>query len=366
MDYFCFHCSTDRTFNDRFVELFGEPRPPKMPFYTEASGFPKYFGEPPANYLEICRRNQHYADIAASIQRVTEELLLLMARRLHEETGLKRLCIAGGVGLNSVANGRILRETPFEELYIQPAAGDGGGALGAALWAYNTLLGKPRGFRMDHAYWGRSYSPGEISTFLMENGIPHRRVEDDDRLRALVVERLMRGKVLGWFQGRFEWGPRALGNRSILADARNPEMKDIVNAKIKFREPYRPFAPSVLAERAEEYFDLPDALRHYPARYMLYVVPVKPAQRGTLPAITHVDGTGRLQTVFREWNPRYYDLIESFGQATGVPVVLNTSFNLKGEPIVNTPANAFQTFWKSEMDTLVLENFLVDKEDFPS
>ncbi|MGB2887245.1 MAG: carbamoyltransferase [Candidatus Acidiferrales bacterium] len=362
MDYFSFHHSADHTFNRRFVELFGEPRPPQMYFYTQKSGFPRYFGAPPANYEDICKRNQHYADVAASIQRVTEELLLGMARKLYEQTGLKRLCIAGGVGLNSVANGRVLRETPFEELYVQPAAGDGGGALGAALWAYNSLLGRPRSFQMDHAYWGRGYTCGEISTFLTENNIPHRGIENEDKLLDLVVELLTQGKVVGWFQGRFEWGPRALGNRSILADARNPEMKDIVNAKIKFREPYRPFAPSVLAECAEQYFDLPNAMRHYPARYMLYVVPVKPSKQSILPAITHVDGTGRLQTVFRAQSPRYYRLIERFGQNTGVPVVLNTSFNLKGEPIVNTPANAFHTFSKSEMDTLVLENFLVEKD----
>ena len=171
----------------------------------------------------------------------------------------------------------------------------------------------------------------------------------------------MRGQVVGWSQGRFEWGPRALGNRSILADPRNPDMKDIVNAKIKFREPYRPFAPSVLAECAEKYFDLPQAQCHHPARYMLYVVPVRESQRSALPAITHVDGTGRLQTVFRDQSTRYYRLIERFGQATGVPVVLNTSFNLKGEPIVNSPADAFQTFSNSEMDALILENFCVDK-----
>jgi carbamoyltransferase len=209
MDYFCFHYSTDRTFNGRFEKLFGEPRSPKMPFYTKVSGFPKYFGEPPANYDEICERNQYYADIAASIQRVTEELLLAMAKRLHEETGQKRLCIAGGVGLNSVANARILRETPFEELYVQPAAGDGGGALGAALWAHNTLMGKPRRFVMEHAYWGRSYSPGEVNAFLEQNGIPHRCIENDDQLFDLVVEHLMEGSVVGWFQGRFEWGPGA-------------------------------------------------------------------------------------------------------------------------------------------------------------
>ncbi|MBZ5645598.1 MAG: hypothetical protein LAN37_00065 [Acidobacteriia bacterium] len=361
MDYFSFHHSTEHTYNRRFVELFGEPRSPKLQFFTEVTGFPKYFGDPPGNYRELCRVNQHYADIAASIQKVTEELLLGMAQQLHRETGQKRLCIAGGVGLNSVANSRILRETPFEELYIQPAAGDGGGALGAALWAYNMLLGKPRTFTMQHAYWGKSYSRGEISGFLTENHISHREIQNEDQLLDLVVDRLMQGKVIGWYQGRFEWGPRALGNRSILADARNPEMKDIVNAKIKFREPYRPFAPSVLSECTETYFDFPQASRHYPARYMLYVVPVRTSQQATLPAITHVDGTGRLQTVFQTESPRYYELIQRFGQATGVPVVLNTSFNLRGEPIVTTPANAFSTFSKSEMDCLVLENFLVEK-----
>jgi carbamoyltransferase len=269
--------------------------------------------------------------------------------------------MAGGVALNSVANGRILRETPFEELYIQPAAGDGGGALGAALWTHHTLLGKPRDFTMKHAYWGREYSSAEIASFLTENNIAHRHIDDDSQLYDHVVDRLMAGKVVGWFQGRFEWGPRALGNRSIIADPRNPQMKDIVNAKIKFREPYRPFAPSVLAESTEKYFDFPGAMNHFPARFMLYVVPVRESQQGTLPAITHVDGTGRLQTVFREQSPRYYGLIERFGQATGVPVILNTSFNLRGEPIVNTPANAFNTYSKSEMDALVLGNFVVKK-----
>jgi len=361
MDYFCFHHSTDRMFNQQFVKLFGDPRPTKLQFFTEATGFPKYFGEPPGNYSELCKLNQHYADIASSIQNVTEELLLGMARNVHQQTGLKRLCIAGGVGLNSVANSRILRETPFEELYVQPAAGDGGGALGAALWAYNTLLDQPRNFIMKHAYLGRANSEAEISEFLRQNNIPHRRLKDEDELLNTVVDHLMDAKVVGWSQGRFEWGPRALGSRSILADPRNSEMKNIVNAKIKFREPYRPFAPSVLAECAERYFELPNAYRHYPARYMLYVVPVKAGEHTTLPAITHVDGTGRLQTVFQEQSPRYYQLIRRFGEASGVPVVLNTSFNLKGEPIVTTPANAFHTFRSSEMDSLVLENFLVEK-----
>ena len=263
--------------------------------------------------------------------------------------------------MNSVANSRILRESGFEELYIQPAAGDGGGALGAALWAYNTLLGKPRTFTMEHAYWGRAYSSGEIGSFLGQGDIPHTLIENEDDLLDRVVDRLQAGKVVGWFQGRFEWGPRALGNRSILADPRNPEMKDTVNAKIKFREPYRPFAPSVLAECAGNYFEMPAAAGHYPARFMLYVLPVRQTQRATLPAITHVDGTGRVQAVFQEHAPRYHNLIERFGQATGVPVLLNTSFNLKGEPIVNTPANAFHSFSKSDMDCLVLGDFLVEK-----
>ncbi|HUI84754.1 MAG TPA: carbamoyltransferase N-terminal domain-containing protein [Candidatus Binatia bacterium] len=362
MDYFCFQHSTERTFNNRFVQLFGEPRPPTMLFFTADSGFPAYFGEPPANFNEVCRLNQHYADIAASIQQVTEEVLITMARQLQKETGLRKLCIAGGVGLNSVANHRILRETPFDDIFIQPSAGDGGGALGAALWADNMLLGNPRRFRMDHAYWGKAYSDAEVHQFLEGNGIPYEQVDDDDRLLDLAVERLQRGNVIGWYQGRFEWGPRALGNRSILADARNPRMKDIVNTKIKFREPYRPFAPSVLAERTEEFFELPNAREHYPARYMLYVVPVRQSKHNVLPAITHVDGTGRLQTVFEDVNSRYHRLIKRFSQATGVPAVLNTSFNLKGEPIVNTPANAFSTFSRSEMDMLFLGNFVVEKE----
>ena len=292
---------------------------------------------------------------------MTEELLVGMARNLRQLTGQSKLCIAGGVGLNSVANSRILRETGFDGIFVQPAAGDGGGSLGAALWAYNTLLGKPRAFRMDHAYWGQQYGPGEIRSFLNGMNIPHQVFEQEDQLLDRVVDLLKSGKVIGWYQGRFEWGPRALGNRSIIADPGNPDMKDIVNTKIKFREPYRPFAPSVLSERAEDYFELENAAGHYPARYMLYVVPVKENQKEKLPAITHVDGTGRLQTVFRDQSPRYYKLIDRFGQATGVPVILNTSFNLRGEPIVTTPANAFNTFSKSEMDALVLDNFVIDK-----
>ncbi len=362
MDYFCFHHSTDRMFNRKFANLFGEPRPSNMPFFTESTGYPTYFGHRPPDYIPQCRVNEHYADIAASIQQVTEDLLVSMAKNLHKETGLKKLCMAGGVALNSVANSRILGESGFDELFIQPAAGDSGGALGAALWAYHSVLGKPQTFRMEHAYWGQEYRASEVSSFLNQQNIPYREAQNTDELLDRVTESLMAGKVVGWFQGRFEWGPRALGNRSILADPRNPAMKDIVNAKIKFREPYRPFAPSVASECAAKYFELGQGPLQYPVRYMLYVTPVKPEHRATLPAVTHVDGTARVQAVFQEYSPLYYGLIERFGRATGVPVVLNTSFNLRGEPIVTTPENAFSTFSRSEMDCLVLGNFLIDKQ----
>ena len=223
------------------------------------------------------------------------------------------------------------------------------------------VLGKPRRFVMEHAYWGAEYSPGEIEKFLKENNIHYQRLDDDEELMDRVVDRLQAGKVIGWFEGRFEWGPRALGHRSILADPRRADIKDILNVKIKFREPFRPFAPSVLAERAEEYFVLPEAARHYPARFMLYVVDVKKNKRDIVPAITHVDGTGRLQTVHRATAPRYYRLIELFGEATGVPIILNTSFNLRGEPIVNTPREAFSTFSIGQMDGLVLDHYLIER-----
>jgi carbamoyltransferase len=366
MDYFSFHHSPDQTFNNEFVKLFGAPRNPRALFFTPDTGYPSYFGDKPSNYDRLGKENQHYADIAASIQTVTEEVLLGMARQVHKELGVKRLCMAGGVALNSVANGRILRETPIEELFIQPSAGDGGGAIGAALYAYHTVLGKPRQFVMEHAYWGQEHSASETEAFLKQKGIPYERLEQEEKLIDRIVDNLQRGKVIGWSQGKFEWGPRALGNRSILADPRRAEMKDIVNVKIKFREPFRPFAPSVLSEKAGDYFALSDAAGHFPARFMLYVVDVKPEKRETIPAITHVDGTGRLQTVRQELNPRYYRLIESFGQATGVPIVLNTSFNLKGEPIVNTPQEAFNTFSRSGMDTLVLGNYVIEKSALPN
>jgi carbamoyltransferase len=359
MDYFCFHHSTSRTFNGRFEARFGEPRVHDSTFYTPTT-HPKK--DHPQWDNQVAQRNQHYADIAASIQRVTEEALLKMARHVQERTGLKRLCMAGGVALNSVANGRILRETPFEEVWIQPAAGDSGGALGAALYVYHVLLGQPRRFVQEHNYWGRGYTVDEVQAALEGAGVRYERVDDQERLAELMVQDLLGGRITALFQGRFEWGPRALGNRSILADPRRADMKDIVNTRIKFREPFRPFAPVVLEERAEEYYaGLMDARRHYPVRYMLMVFPVYEDKQPLIPAVTHEGGLGRIQTVRREWNPLYYRVVERFAEEAGVPVLLNTSFNLRGEPIVNTPENALNTFGKSGIDTLYIENFVVRK-----
>jgi carbamoyltransferase len=355
MDYLSYHYSPDQSFGPKFVELFGEPRRPESDFVTPLTN-PEMDPDEPA-----VRANQHYADVAASIQRATEETLLKMADQLYRETGLKHLCIAGGVALNSVANGRLLRETPFEEIFIQPAAGDSGGALGAALYVYHVLLSQPRRFVLDHAYWGQEYGEGEIRAFLDAQNIPYQHMADDERLFARIVDGLGAGQVVGFFQGRFEWGPRALGNRSILADPRRADMKQIVNAKIKFREPFRPFAPVILEERCAEYFELDQPERHQPARYMLYVVPIPRDKWNVIPAVTHQGGTGRLQTIRRETNSRYYRIVERFGEATGVPVLLNTSFNLRGEPIVNTPADALSTFIRSGLDMLVLGPYLVEK-----
>ncbi len=355
MSYLSYHYHLENSFSRKFEALFGTPRHPKARFVTRQTSL--YDDPNPPTEAEL-DGNQFYADIAASIQKITEDVLLRMARHLYEATRCPRLCIAGGVGLNSVANYKILRETPFEEIYVQPAAGDAGGALGAALYAYHALLGRPRAFTLEHAYWGEAYSPTAIAEAVRARPFAREEIGDDERLLDRVVDALIQGKVVGWYQGRFEWGPRALGNRSILADARQDKMKDLVNIKIKFREPFRPFAPSVLEEATGDYFDIPDAKRHYPARFMLYVTPVKSDR---IPAVTHVDRSGRLQTVQRDLNPRYARLLEKFGEATGVPLVLNTSFNLKGEPIVTTPADALDTFARSGMDMLVLGNTVVWK-----
>jgi carbamoyltransferase len=271
--------------------------------------------------------------------------------------------MAGGVAYNSVANGRLLRETPFEELYIQPSAGDSGGALGAALYAYHALLNKPRKFVMEHAYWGQAYGDAEVKSALEARGVSYEYIADEDKLAEICASELASGRVLGWYQGRFEWGPRALGNRSIIADPRREEMKDVVNTKIKFREPFRPFAPSILSDHVDGYFDGADDPHGWPkelAKFMLAVMPVAEDKQEKIPAVSHL-GTGRLQSVHSETNPRYFKLIEQFNGLTGVPVIMNTSFNLRGEPIVTTPDNALNTFYASGLDTLVLGSHVVRK-----
>ena len=359
MDYFQYHYSATRTFSDKFIQLFGEPRRPESDFYTHATHPHKDY---PGWDEEIARKNQHYADVAASIQRFTEEAILNIVRHAHELTGSKNLVMAGGVALNSVANGRIQREGPFENIYIQPAAGDNGGALGAALYAYHVLLGQPRRFVMEHAYWGQAFNEADIRAFLESEGIPYDYVADEEQLTDRIAQALVDGQVVSLYQGRTEWGPRALGNRSILADPRRAEMKEIVNTKIKFREPFRPFAPVVLEEAASDFFEIQSPEKQYLPRFMLMVAPVKRDKWDVIPATTHVGGSGRLQTLRESWNPRYYHIVRKFGQATGVPVVLNTSFNLRGEPIVNSPADAFNTFSNSGIDLLALDRFLITKK----
>ncbi len=353
LSYFTYHYHNKKSYNRRFVKLFGKPRDPKSEFVVKQKGWQTSYIEPESKY---------YADIAASIQKVTEEVIVKMANQLYKETKSENICIAGGVGLNSVANGMVLAKTPFKNLYIQPAAGDAGGAVGAALYFYHIGLKKPRKYIMDNAYLGKEYSDKEIRTFLNKNKLKYEYLPDN-KLFTKIIKAMNDKKIIGWFQGRFEWGPRALGNRSILADPRFPDIKDIINMKIKFREPYRPFAPSILVEDTEQYFVVKNKKNLMPAKFMLYVADVKKAKRNKIPAVTHVDGSGRLQTVFKKDNPRYYNLIKMFKKKTGIPVIVNTSFNLKGEPIVNTPENAFNTFSKSGMDLLVLNNFLIDKND---
>lgn len=354
MSYFDFHRSTSRSYSDKFLELFGEKRDPDSEFFT-ASTQPHRKDE-----KQAMDTNQYYADVAASVQQVTEDTLINIATYLHGKTGMKKLVMAGGVALNTKANWRILKETPFEELWIQPAAGDDGGALGAALWAWHIVLGKPRQWVQSHAYFGKGYDDAHCRSFLEAAGLRYESFDDECKLTETIVDALTRQQVIGFHQGRFEWGPRALGNRSILADPRGEEMKEIVNTKIKFREPFRPFAPVILRERSPEYFDYPQVAEHDTPRYMLMVAPIKSDKQSEIHAVNH-EGTGRLQSIDRDTNPRYYDVVKQFGDATGVPVVLNTSFNLRGEPIVNTPQEAFNTFRNSDIDMLVLGSHVVRK-----
>ena len=302
---------------------------------------------------------QRHRNLAASLQARLEEVYLGMLKKLADRTGMKAVCLAGGVAFNCVANGKIFDATPFEQVYVHPAAGDGGLSVGAAFFVWHQILGKPRTFVMDHAYWGPEYSQEEIRRALDSTGLAQKyciiaEVPEQELMRRAAAT-IADGKILGWLQGRAEWGPRALGNRSIVADPRRPEMKDVLNRRIKHREIFRPFAPSILAEATSEYFE-----KSYPSPFMTLAYAVRPEKRAKIPAPTHVDGTGRLQTVTREANSRYHALISAFRDLTGVPVVLNTSFN-DNEPIVCRPEEAIDCFQRTQMDALVLGDFLITR-----
>jgi carbamoyltransferase len=320
--------------------------------------FHKLFGGPPRR--PETRLTQREFDIAASVQKVTDEIMVALGRHIREQTGMRYLCLAGGVALNCVANAKVLEEAGFDDVWVQPAAGDAGGAVGAAFYLWNTVLGHERSFVMEHAFWGPAFSEEECRAGLDALSARYRRLDSPELLRE-VARLIADNQVVGWFQGRMEFGPRALGSRSILADARDPKMKDTLNMKIKFREGFRPFAPSVLYERAGEFFEM-DGLRRSP--FMLFVANVRPDRR-VVPSVTHVDGSSRLQTVERDVNPLYYDLIAEFERQTGVPIIINTSFNVRGEPIVCTPADAYRCFMRTNMDYLVVGPFLLDKRDQP-
>lgn len=322
------HLAKHHQYSDRALRLWGPPR---------AQG-------------EEC--TQRHFDIAASVQKAFEQTLFHLLRWLARETGSRNLCLAGGCALNSLANGKILDETPFDRLYIQPASHDAGGALGSALSVYHQELGGRRDFVMKHAYYGPRFDGIRCRSAIDAAGLHATELSDDvlvDRASRLLAD----GKILAWFQGRMEWGPRALGSRSFLADPRRAEMKETINRKIKLREPFRPFAPSMLAEASERYFG-----RRHDAPFMTTVYPVAPDKRHEIPAVVHIDGTARPQLVERSVNERYHALISSFAEKTGVPVLLNTSFNVQ-EPIVCTPEDAVRTFLKTDVDYLVIENLLV-------
>ncbi|MGO9482548.1 MAG: carbamoyltransferase [Candidatus Kryptoniota bacterium] len=314
--------------------------------------FSKLFGEPvrkPESTL-----TQFHKDVAASLQKATDTIMVNMARHVERETKMKYLCMAGGVALNCVSNSKILENTSFHDIFVQPAAGDAGGAVGSAYYVYNAILGNPRTFVMNDVFLGPEFSDAQIEMLLKSKNVTYRKCDRQELLQE-AARLIADQKVIGWFQGRMEFGPRALGNRSIIADARNPKNQSIVNLKIKFRESFRPFAPTVLEDRAMEYFEF-----DRPGPFMLFVANVRQDRR-MISAVTHVDGSARLQTVSREQNSLFYDLIAEFDRQTGCPVIINTSFNIRGEPIVCTPEDAWRCFMRTEMDCLIMGGFIVEK-----
>jgi len=313
--------------------------------------FTEVFGRPRQKTEEL---TQAHKDLAASVQKVTEELLIHILSHLQKRTGLKKVCVAGGVAQNSVANGKFIGNTGFDELYIPSAGHDAGLSMGSALYQYHHVLNNPRTAPVYSAYTGIQFTNEQIEEFLKQKGVSYTRMEDEELYEA-VVEKLIEPGVVGWFSGRAEFGPRALGGRSIIADPRNPKAKDLLNLKIKRRESFRPFAPSILNEYVGEYFEKVELVP-----FMEKVFPIKKEKHAVIPAVTHADGTGRLQTVLKNVSPRYYALIDVFRKKTGVPILLNTSFN-ENEPIVNTPAEALDCFLRTQMDMLVLENCVITR-----
>ena len=305
---------------------------------------------------------QFHKDVARSLQEVVNEIMVKLATTIVEKTGCTKLCLAGGVALNCVANGEILRKSPVTEIFIQPAAGDNGGAMGAALWLWHQVLDKPRGWKITSAYLGPEYTDKEVEQVLHKYGAVYHRKKKAELIQD-TVQLLAKGMVVGWHHGRLEWGPRALGNRSILGDPRHPEMREIINEKIKMREGFRPFAPSVLEEDCNKYFEL-----ECPSPYMLLVAPVREEIQNSdtpLPSITHVDGSARIQTVRQEQNALYYDLLRAFKLHTSCSVLINTSMNVRGEPIVMTPEDTYRCFMRTHMDALVIGSFVLYKSEQP-
>jgi len=306
--------------------------------------------------------NERHKDIAAAVQLITEDVMTKMLKYLHAETGMDNVVIAGGVALNSVYNGKILARTPFKDIWIQPNSSDGGTSMGAALFAYNSILKKERNYVLENAYLGPGFSNENIEAFLKERKIVFTEFASDSELIEKTAELIYENNVIGWFQGRMEWGPRALGARSILSNPANVDMQEILNLKVKHREKFRPFAPVVCLDDALKYFEC-DIPVPKPADYMLMVYPIKNEFRKLIPAVTHVDGSGRLQTIRREQNELYYDLIKKFGEYSGIPILINTSFNVRGEPIVCTPEDAYRCMMGTGIDYLVAGKFMIKRED---